>query len=288
MAEFLSLVRRGITENHPVIGVVACLAQTDAKASKVFSNVDKTIITRTLNHMFIFNKIVAKCSESNEFMAVLRDAMKKEVEKMVGSESWWQRMWSLFKAAGVFGAVKDYSVELGMQGMEQVRDAGVAQESNVKGWASGLTINILEATATEFLHGYLDNASVGKAISQDKVLSLEVTPAKKALRLGLSLDFARLYETWNLAFVTGNLEFLHILYPKLLIPRVTLATGQAYIYERVLALWLSIQFFLMADLQRVPHVRFTGQEDLASLWGKVNYRYLKWIEANKAKGGDKK
>jgi len=140
-------------------------------------------------------------------------------------------------------------------------------------------VNILEATMTDFVHGYFANARVGKNLAFQLAQGVKVEGPNKVMRYGLSDNWARHYQTWNLAFITSNLDYLNILYPKLLIPRVMLADGPAYIYERVIALWLSLNFYLMADLSKKEHVKFPGKTELGTLWGNVNERYVAFIRA---------
>jgi len=92
------------------------------------------------------------------------------------------------------------------------------------------------------------------------------------------MDYARMYETWNFAFITGNLDFPNLLYPKLLIPSVILADANSYLYKRVLALWLSIHFYLMASLAGHDHHAFSFHRNLSTLWGKINLSYSNYLQ----------
>jgi len=83
-----------------------------------------------------------------------------------------------------------------------------------------------------------------------------------------------------LAFITGNLYYMNLLYPKLLTPIVSLVDGKTYMYTRVIALWLSVNFYLIAGLQKAPQVKFDGQDALAHMWGDMNLKYKDYLVAN--------
>jgi len=281
LAPLLQAVRKGVTENHPAIGVVICASLEDPEAKVIYDAPGKEGITRMLNHMYAFNKIVTKVSEDKDVMLATQKYLDGEVTKMIGTTSLLKRIYELYNAAGLFGVMKDYTIKLAMTSMNEMRQRGVTEE-DIKARKKTLTINIYEAMGTDLVHGFTDNAYVGKVLNEDKIQSIRSTNASSELRYTLAKSFARLYETWNLAFVIGNLEYMDIILPKLIAPRVLLADNSAYIYERVIALWMTIQFYLMASLQKVPHGQFTGQKQLATLWGKVNSRYVGWIQANNA------
>jgi hypothetical protein len=278
-------VRRGITEQHPALGVAICASLVDQQVSKVFfkDNHSTAIVRRTIHHMYLLEELVSKSSSNLAFMKSMQTYLYAQVDAMLGTTSTLLKYIETFRAGGIFGVVKKYCVDRGVQSLINQRENTAAiTEADVKGWADGLSINIIEASTTERLHGYADNAEVGDAISHDKINAVMVSSKTKFLEFGLSMDFARLYETWNFAFITGNLEFANIVWPKLLIPRVLQATGAAYMSDRVIALWYSIQFYLMQDLQKVEHKVFQGQRELSALMGKINLRYYKWVLAKQA------
>jgi len=60
---------------------------------------------------------------------------------------------------------------------------------------------------------------------------------------------------------------------------VLLADGGDYIYERAIALWLSINFYLIANLKSEEHVVLPNKKAIGALWAKVNRRYVDYIAA---------
>jgi len=174
------------------------------------------------------------------------------------------------KSFSINGAVDDYKT---------FRDLGLITPEEEEGRKKGLTINVLEATATDFFHWRFSNAWVGYELSKLHPSKIEIAGEDREVHYVNNMDYARLYETWNLAFITGNLDFPNFTYPKLLIPSVILADANTYLYHRVLALWLTINIYLMADLSGKQHITYQGQSDIADLWGKVNVKYTEYLKS---------
>jgi len=93
-------------------------------------------------------------------------------------------------------------------------------------------------------------------------------------RMALPREWADLYGSWNLAFVSRYREFPY-LFAKLLIPQVQEYTDEpgAYIYNRALALYIHLHFLYLtrADnaAQDVESIDW-ADKDLTHLWGQVN------------------
>ena len=67
-------------------------------------------------------------------------------------------------------------------------------------------------------------------------------------------DWVSLYETWNMAFILGELNNLHYLFPKLLIPSVLNAKSENFLGARIIALWLSINNTLFLNFNNVEKI----------------------------------
>jgi len=277
----LEKVREGITSVHPAIGVVVCNALNDKDTASIFSAPNINLIKRSIHHMFLLDKLTAKLAEDRVFMSQVYKHLHDKTQSMVISPSRVGRVISMFRAAGMFGVAKDYSVNKGIENFMMLREKGSVTPSEASDRGHNLSVNILEATATDFLHGYWDNGKVGYFLAKKMATGVKIVGENRVIRYGLSMNWARLYETWNLAFITANVDYPNLLFPKLLAPRVLLADGEAYIYERAIALWLSINFYLMADLTGQKHITLPNKEALAVLWGKVNHRYINYLDAKK-------
>lgn len=159
-----------------------------------------------------------------------------------------------------------------------------------------LRMNIYEAGVTEYNNGFKSNAISAHALSedikknchQDVFKTTRLVPEQSINdfytslhqrgnyfpTVGLSKEWVALYETWNMAFILGELDNLHFLFPKLLIPSVLDAKPEHFLGVRIISLWLSINNTLF--------LRFDGKEKvkgprkrrrMAHSWGKINEKY---------------
>jgi len=281
-------VYKGITEDHPAIGTAICLALQNPTTAVAFGSPNKAVLTRSIHYMYLLNRLVEKLGNDVTFMENMMAYLNNQVDKIVsaqsrltpilGEHSRLAHVVAMFENVGLFGVAKDHSVNVGINNFIRLRKQGTtvsAFEQAQREW--NLSVNIAEATATDAVHREGANARVGAQLALNPPTSVWLDN-ENHVRYGLNKDWARLYETWNLAFITGNLEYLNVLYPKLLIPRVLLATGPAYIYERGIALWLSVSFYLMAYLEKKPKHPLAGAKELSSLWGELNGRYGKFVD----------
>jgi len=275
----LEQVREGITSVHPAVGVALCAALADTTTVAIFSAPNVAIIKRTIHHMYLLDKIVAKLADDRVFMVKMMKHVQDTVHSTTPHKSHLGHTYDLFRAAGLFGVAKSFSINGAMEDYKTFRERGFITPNEDSDRKQGLTINVLEATATDFVHGYFSNVQVGYDLAKLHPTSIEVVGENRIIHYVNNMDYARLYETWNFAFITGNLDFPNLLYPKLLIPSVILADSNSYLYRRVLALWLSLNIYLMADLSGQKHIIFSGREDLATLWGKINLKYSNFLQA---------
>jgi len=270
----LEKVRKGLTAVHPAVGVALCVALSDEKTAGIFDAPNAAYIKRTIHHMFLLDKIVDKMARDRVYMKDVNSHLIDKVHSMTPHKSWIGHIYDLFKAAGMFGVAKSYSINGAMDDYAKFREAGVITHDESESRKQGLTLNCLEATVADFAHGYFENAKVGRALSWDHPSVIDIVGQDRQVEYVNRMEYAQLYETWNLAFITGNLDYLNMLYPKLLIPTVILADANSYLFKRVLALAVSINFYLMATLQGKERVNFKGSKDLSDVWGHVNARYV--------------
>lgn len=90
----------------------------------------------------------------------------------------------------------------------------------------------------------------------------------------LSEDWKSLYLTWNMAFILGELDNLHYLFPKLLIPSVLSSTSENFLGTRIVSLWISINSALLLHFGGIE--KQTGparRRQMAAAWGEINHRY---------------
>ena len=159
-----------------------------------------------------------------------------------------------------------------------------------------LRINIYEAGITEYKHGFLMNAMAAHVLAEDVLArchreSFEqrhVHPQGPAGELysslkgddnyfpvvGLSEDWTSLYLTWNMAFILGQLNNLHYLFPKLLIPSLLCSNSENFLGVRIVSLWISINSALLLNFHPVKKVKAPKHRRvMAEAWGEINQRY---------------
>jgi hypothetical protein len=137
----------------------------------------------------------------------------------------------------------------------------------------GLLVNIMEACVTELQAGFEDNALCAHTL----MLELQkAAPAKNAANEiePLSRDWISLYESWNGAFILGEIEDLPLVLPKLFIPSVLGASPQKYVEARTYSLWLTLNALLFKELKGKTVHQMDPSSSVASLfWGSINERY---------------
>ena len=157
-------------------------------------------------------------------------------------------------------------------------------------------INIYEASVTDAVNGFKDNAFVGHVLvkmlesndidhemSVDKVIPS--LPASEYLDLldgeentytktFHSDDWVKLYIAWNLVFVFDNLEDLQVIAPKLLIPSVLSAKPENFMQTRIPSLWLTLHHVVTRSLKGEDKVATTKKKkQIAEALGRINKKY---------------
>jgi hypothetical protein len=161
-----------------------------------------------------------------------------------------------------------------------------------------LRINIYEAGITEYKNGFPVNAMSAHVLAEHVLAhchreSFQLRHVEPQGLTGtgdfysslagddnyfpvvdLSEDWKSLYLTWNMAFILGELDNLHYLFPKLLIPSVLCSNSEHFLGTRVVSLWVSINSALLLNFHPVEKV--TGpahRREMTAAWGEINRRY---------------
>ncbi len=158
-----------------------------------------------------------------------------------------------------------------------------------------LRINIYEAGATEYKNGFSNNALAAHVLAEDvlqhchpeQYLQRQVIPENakgdfySSLMsdnfvpvINLSEEWKNLYLTWNMAFILGELNNLHYLFPKLLIPSVLCAKSDNFLGVRIISLWVSINNALFLNFNHTEKLTAPeNRKEMAELWGEINRKY---------------
>ncbi len=159
-----------------------------------------------------------------------------------------------FKLLPLFHKIKMISVA------KPLRDNYLASfktgEINPKAGGIAVAINILEATWTDYKSGIKGNAQAGWVLAKNRCGKLQVdtrtgvgpsgfSKDQKMIQRSypLGLEWAALYQVWNLCFCTRFQDFPYVI-SKLIIPQVANYHEEPknYIYNRAMALYLYLNF----------------------------------------------
>lgn len=268
----LEEIRNAIATQHPAISKFLCAA----KASNLFPLMNESsrqIVTRLIHHTYILDRLTEAMFQDWKFMVELRKHLsKKRNEAGIRTEGIGAAI-DLYSTTGeIFEPMKTITMDWVFSEYERIREQGYIPPSDVTSRQNGLVINIVEAVVTDRSKGFRNNALTGVALAVTPPEQVLIKTPGNFFEYPLSQSWTSLYETWNMAFITGNMPNLNILYPKLLIPRVIAAKHNAYLFNRALSLWLAINFDLFAKT-RGEHLELPNAKALAKLWGDINIDY---------------
>jgi hypothetical protein len=153
-----------------------------------------------------------------------------------------------------------------------------------KFWKMGVPFNIRIAKEEDVLFGNVDNARVAQilaketpggkenACTESKFTSICSSGNSINFHIALPLEWADLYQTWNMAFVTNFEDWPYYL-AKLLIPSVSdyQNNPEGYLYARILALYSHLNWIMMDYLYQgtSPHLNWYNVS-LSRIWGRAN------------------
>lgn len=159
-----------------------------------------------------------------------------------------------------------------------------------------LELNIYEAGITDYKNGFKTNSISAFELNEDinnnppsfefnqtSVLPLNATDpfyntiiSKNNLfpTVSCSPKWVSLYITWNLAFITGSMQELDILFPKLFLPSIINVKSENFLGVRFISLWLSINTFFFRTCDGVKNVRGPEyKKEMAKTWARINKKY---------------
>ncbi|MBN1044325.1 hypothetical protein DVW08_02960 [Clostridium botulinum] len=253
--------------------------------TKIKEEKSKNEILRSIHHAYILNEITKEIVKNIDFVFEIQEYLLKQRSKYGIGTNFVDALDSLKKLynGSMFEPTKIVGMDMVYRSRALVRRRGIINEYDVQAQIDGLKLNILEAAVTDKNSGYIDNAIVGAVLSAIPPDTVSLTDDEnKVMLFHLSRKWVSLYETWNLAFVIGNLAYLPVLIPKLLIPSVIDAEHNEYLITRSAALWLSTLFHQFAVLNKRENIPLKNSKELAMLWGKVNLKYAEELAKEEA------
>lgn len=277
----LERVRLSILEKHPAISEFVCSALEKNLIEKASS---RPMILRTIHHMFLLETIISAMYHDWTLMVDVGNHFARKRQELGARADFIGSAIDIGRATGdLFFVAKAKTIDGVFKRFQTIRGNNYLAESEAAGSKLCLVLNITEAVVTDNLQGHRNNALVGIGLSLNPLESVALEGEERILRYYLSQEWTSLYETWNLAFITGKMDNLHLLYPKLLIPSVIDAPSNDYLFNRSLALWTGINFYLLNKLAKASVVHLPKAKELSLLWGEINLKYAKayvWEENN--------
>ncbi len=268
-------IRRAISAKQPAVSEFLCAAIDAKLIPKVKDAASAGIVDRVIHHTYILNEITLKMASSYQFQIEVQNHLLAKRAKfgirtdLVGALEDLKELYG----GQMFGPTKVVSMDLTNALLAKTRASGVMPPETVTTFKGALKLNILEAAVTENLVGYNDNAMAGAVLAAIPPKNITLAEGSTNSQWDLSQNWDSLYETWNLAFITGNVTYLHIYYPKLLIPAVIDADPMSYISNRAMSLWISLNFRQFAAAAGKADHPVPNKEELSTIWGGINRKY---------------
>lgn len=270
----LGQVTSGIIERQPELADFICeaLGQDLVKMEEG----SKSVINRVIHHTYLLEKLTQEMAHDWHFMVSVQNHLLKKREAFGIPSDFMGSVRRLHEITGdIFEPVKTKTMDWVFSEYERIRQRGHILDEEISARQNGTKFNILEAAITENNHGHTDNAMAGIALAVNPPKTIRIVGDHRFLEYDLSQDWVSLYESWNMAFITANINHLDVLYPKLLIPSVINAEAPEYLFNRALSLWVSINFHLFAQLEQKPDRILPHKQELAKIWGEVNHASAK-------------
>lgn len=257
---FMHFMQISSSETYPVI-------------SEKYKEEGKKILPDVIGYTIILENLTRECANDYEMLEELYNCFKK-MRKEKGS----------FKELPFFHKIKLISVEIPIKSYLKCHHTRIIKP---KSGGIAVAINILEATLTDFKSGNRSNAVAGWVLAKHKAGTKVLDKRTGAGPSGWSKDkkaiervypfpvqWASLYQTWNMCFVTRFGDFAYIL-PKLLIPQVAdyYSKPNNYIYNRAIALYIYLNFasfdYVEKKKTKEPIIKWRDKK-LSLVFGKSN------------------
>ncbi|MGK7954693.1 MAG: hypothetical protein AB4063_05455 [Crocosphaera sp.] len=270
----LEKIRSGMIAHHPALVEFLCAALREDLIS--VGHKMQAYVKRTIHYIYLLDMLTEEMFDNWEFMVELRYHFLEKREQLGIDSDFIRSFVDIFKiTGGLFFSAKTVTMDWVFKEYERIRRQGFIEKEDVIKRKTGLTLNILEAVITDKRKGFRNNALTGLALIVTPPKDVILTPEKRALEYLLSSQWTELYETWNLAFISGNMDNLDLLYPKLLIPSVLNASPHQYLFNRALSLWAAINFYLFRKASNQSDINLPNASRIAQLWGEINLKYAR-------------
>ncbi|MCP4129592.1 MAG: hypothetical protein GY754_01125 [bacterium] len=274
LSPMIERIRNGIVNRHAPIGEGLCaLIEEDIIP---FDKKNDQIINRMVHHMFLLDKIVREMADDPDFMIDILAHMDDRRREAGVSDNPLKSVYDIYRlTGGIFEPVKTKTIDWALSDFVKFRTEGEISEKDSNSRRRGVIINVMEVVTVDNLYGFEDNALTGRALAINPPERLIVTGDNNAIEYVVNEDWMEVYQAWMVTFLTGNVPNLHLLYPKMLIPEVIDVNHHEYLFNRVLALGLTIDFILLAQADGRPDLEMPGGKEISQRMGEVNVKYAR-------------
>ncbi|MFD2176850.1 hypothetical protein [Veronia pacifica] len=282
----LDKVALGLHEKHPA--VVEFLVEADKRGLINYDGENSDLVIRILNYSFILEKITEKVTLDYRWGEQLFNFFFDKRAKMGIPKGVFNSFRGAYRIAGRwFVAAKLASIELvalryiKRMNKKKFEPGSLGDKWNQKTWIAMLNLNIYEATMQDFFVKKNGNSEAGFVLTS--TTTDKVTCDGQVL-YHHTQGWASLYHTWNLCFITQDLPHLDLMYPKLLIPVVSNATGDYYIHARAIALVITFNMMTLRMAKNIPSpFEVPNKEELSEIWSEINRKYARELLASDEK-----
>ena len=276
LGELAAGVQRDLVEKHTPISDFLALADLEALTA---SPAMREVALGVAHHVYVLDALVKQMIADPELSKEVRRHFYHQRAARGISLS------RIAELAGTFGAVKAATIDMVFRpilgitvGLERTREASQLGLLDRLAWGkSGVPLNITEAMVTEAFGQAYDNALAAFRLAVRTPKESRLGGENRELLMKYPQGWTELYQSWNLLFVLSNLEDPQLLVPKLLVPSLTSADSESYIYRRTLALWITIQTYLFTKHEGTPGPELeldpARVAEAKQLWGRINRKY---------------
>ena len=272
-------ILEGIDSQHFEIAAILEETIDEASPQQRFDGTNQEAV-RIIHHILVLDCLIKKMVADYRFMISLKAHLFQKrasygLNATVQKDGLLQTFLAIRSATNeTFFAFKTATMDYVFETFCTNRENGCFPESHDVSAKIGVAINILEAALTDFFAGNFANARVGFYLMRHPHDKLELDAKDQRYYYRYKKGWESLYETWNLAFILGNMKNLDLLLPKLLAPSVIGAQKDEYLFHRALGLWCSINFYLFRKLKGVPDKESPFAHKIASRLGELNLEKL--------------
>jgi hypothetical protein len=274
----LESIGAGLRERHPVVVDFVRTALAAEQLPALDPN-GEAVLRRVLHHTYLLEILTCAMLADADFLGQVGRHYLSRRRAIGVRAGFWRGFADIYRITGtLFGPAKAKTMDYVFFSL-QPRTYRLPRGTVVRGWLCAerkmaLILNISEAVLTDLCGGRTANAWAGLMLILHPAQRTRVSPYDGLIESHYLAGWETLYQSWNLAFMLGNLKNFPLLVPKLLMPCVMNTPPTRYLYARSTSLWVTVNLQLFARQAGISK-ELSGAAQLASCWGAVNARFAR-------------